>query len=118
MNALYLIVGLVALQRLCELLYAERNTHLLKQRGATEIDHQHYPLFILLHGAWLLTLVTLAPAHYPVRRSLLVLFIGILESLIPATSAKNGRPLHRSGSGSLPPDARFLSSTAAFQFKR
>jgi methyltransferase len=77
MSALHVIVGLVALQRLCELLYAERNTRLLKRRGATEIGRQQYPLFILLHGAWLLTLVTLVPAHYPVRWSLLVLFIGL-----------------------------------------
>jgi methyltransferase len=77
MSALYVVVGLVALQRLVELLYAERNTRLLKQAGAVEIGRRQYPLFILLHGAWLLALVTLVRADQPVRWSLLVLFVAL-----------------------------------------
>jgi methyltransferase len=56
MTVALVIVGLVALQRLVELAYAQRNTQRLLANGATESGRQHYPLFILLHAAWLLTI--------------------------------------------------------------
>ncbi|HWK45752.1 MAG TPA: isoprenylcysteine carboxylmethyltransferase family protein [Stellaceae bacterium] len=62
MTAVYWILAAVALQRLLELVYAARNTRRLKARGAVEIGANHYPLFILLHGSWLISLAILVPA--------------------------------------------------------
>jgi len=50
------IVGLVALQRLAELAYAGRNSRVLLQDGAIETGRRHYPLFVILHAAWLATI--------------------------------------------------------------
>jgi methyltransferase len=51
-----IILVLVTLQRLGELALARRNTERLKIRGAVEFDPEHYPLIVLVHSAWLLTL--------------------------------------------------------------
>jgi methyltransferase len=48
-----LVVALVALQRLVELFYARRNEARLRARGGIERGAGHYPLIVLLHGAWL-----------------------------------------------------------------
>ena len=47
------ILGLVTLQRLGELVLAKRNTDRLRARGAYEVAAGHYPLIVVLHGAWL-----------------------------------------------------------------
>lgn len=47
------VLGLVALQRLGELVLAGRNTRRLKAMGAVEYGAGHYPLIVLLHAAWL-----------------------------------------------------------------
>ena len=66
MSPLYLILAIVAGQRLVELAYARRNERRLFARGAYEVGREHYPLFILLHGGWLLTmLVTVSPGAVP-----------------------------------------------------
>ncbi len=57
----YLIIGAVVLERLCELIYAERNTRALIAQGATEVGRTHYPLIVLLHAAWLLTVALSLP---------------------------------------------------------
>lgn len=77
MSTLHLVLALVALQRLGELLYAARNTRRLKARGAVEIGRAHYPLFILLHGAWLLSLVVFVPGDSSVHWPMLALFVGL-----------------------------------------
>jgi methyltransferase len=51
-----IILTLVTLQRLGELVLAGRNTKRLRARGAIEFDAEHYPLIVLVHTAWLLTL--------------------------------------------------------------
>ena len=48
-----LILGLVTLQRLGELVLARRNTERLLAQGAYEVAAGHYPLIVVLHGAWL-----------------------------------------------------------------
>src|SRR6266851_217924 len=48
---------LAALQRLAELLYAARNTRRLRRRGAIEHGRSHYPLFVALHGCWLIAIL-------------------------------------------------------------
>lgn len=57
MTIQHLIVVLVALQRLAELRYARRNTSALRLAGAVEHGARQYPLFVLLHGAWLVALM-------------------------------------------------------------
>jgi methyltransferase len=70
-----MVVALVALQRLAELLYAARNTRRLRRRGAIEHGRSHYPLFALLHGAWLAAILIAVPASTPIIWPPLALFI-------------------------------------------
>ncbi|HTH97577.1 MAG TPA: isoprenylcysteine carboxylmethyltransferase family protein [Stellaceae bacterium] len=65
MTILYWILLIVAVQRLAELVYANRNTQNLLARGGVEIGRRHYPLFVLLHGGWLIAMLLLIPAHTP-----------------------------------------------------
>jgi len=54
------VLGLVTVQRLGELLLANRNTRRLLAQGAVETGARHYPFIVLLHGAWLAGLWGLA----------------------------------------------------------
>lgn len=76
----YVIIGLVALQRLAELPYAARNTKRLLAGGAIEYGRKHYPLFVVLHASWLLAIVVFLPAHPPIFVAPLVAYI-VLEIL-------------------------------------
>ena len=62
----YVILGLVAAQRLAELVYAQHNTRALLARGAVEIGRAHYPLFVLLHASWLVAVLLMLPKPAPV----------------------------------------------------
>ena len=55
----------VTVQRLAELVLAQRNTQRLLARGAFEVAPEHYKLIVLLHAAWLIGLWLLAPAREP-----------------------------------------------------
>ncbi|HUJ45897.1 MAG TPA: isoprenylcysteine carboxylmethyltransferase family protein [Rhizomicrobium sp.] len=57
----YIILALVAAQRLGELILAQRNTRALLARGGQEVGSSHYPLFVLLHALWLVTIAALLP---------------------------------------------------------
>jgi methyltransferase len=59
---LYVVLALVALQRAAELLYAARNTRRLLARGGVEIGAVQYPFIVLLHAAWLASIVAFVPA--------------------------------------------------------
>jgi methyltransferase len=48
-------------QRLAELVYAQRNTKALLARGAVEVGRNHYPLIVLLHVAWLVSVLIFLP---------------------------------------------------------
>jgi methyltransferase len=61
-SILYIVLGLVALQRAAELALAARNTHRLRALLAVEIDARGYPWFVLMHSAWLGSLFLLVPA--------------------------------------------------------
>jgi methyltransferase len=74
------LIALVALQRLAELIYARRNTALLLARGGIETGAGHYPLFVLLHAAWLATMFVLTPPDPPPNWPLLAAFVA-LQSL-------------------------------------
>jgi methyltransferase len=60
-SVLYAVLILVAIQRLAELLYAERNTRALRARGAIEIAAWQHPWFVVLHSAWLVALLLFVP---------------------------------------------------------
>jgi len=68
----------VALQRLAELIHAERNNRRLLAAGGEETGRGHYPLLVLVHVGWLAALFFLVPADAPVYLSLLALY-GLLQ---------------------------------------
>jgi methyltransferase len=66
-SVLYLVLGLVVLQRLGELALAAANTRRLLALGGFEIDRGGYPLFVALHAGWLAVLALLvSPATSPI----------------------------------------------------
>jgi methyltransferase len=75
MSALGIVLILVALQRLGELVYAARNTRALMALGAVEYGRSHYPLIVLLHAAWLISLFVFVPWRTPIDWYWLSLFI-------------------------------------------
>ena len=77
MTAHDVIVGLVALQRLGELVYARRNSRRLLARGGVEVGAGHYPFLVLLHGAWLIALAVAVPRDAPVNVALLAVFLAL-----------------------------------------
>ncbi len=61
MSVLWMVLGLVALQRVAELIYSARNTRRLLAGGAVESGAAQYPFFVLLHAAWLASMAVLIP---------------------------------------------------------
>jgi methyltransferase len=61
MSAFGWILVLVAAQRLAELALAARNTRKLLAQGGREVGAAHYPLFVLLHTAWLVAILVTVP---------------------------------------------------------
>ena len=74
MTALHWTLGLVLLQRVLELAWGRRNTVRLLRAGAIEVDAEGYPLFVLLHAGWLVSLVAFVPGATPPVWPLLGLF--------------------------------------------
>lgn len=69
------ILVYVLVQRLAELVYASANTKRLLAEGGKEYGAGHYPLFILLHGSWLVAIAAFAiPAAQP-DLGLLIAFV-------------------------------------------
>jgi len=71
------IVGLVAAQRAAELIYSRRNAASLRRRGGIELGRGHYPLFALLHVAWLGALLLLVPRETPIAWPWLMVFLAL-----------------------------------------
>jgi methyltransferase len=71
----YAILALVALQRLIELRYAERNTKALLARGAVEVGRGHYPLIVALHATWLVAIVLTLPREMVISWPLMAVFV-------------------------------------------
>ena len=69
------VLGYVVLQRLAELVYAQANTRRLLAEGGQEYGRSHYPLFILLHGGWLIAIALTARPPAAPDTVLLVIFI-------------------------------------------
>lgn len=70
----YAIIFLVVMQRLGELVVANRNTQRLRAKGAVEIGAGHYPLMALLHAAWLMAVLWLLPAPLTIHWVWLAVF--------------------------------------------
>jgi methyltransferase len=108
MNWAYVIIALVALQRLAEIAYAQRNTRALLARGAVEIGRRHYPLIVALHAAWLVAILVFLPRPVVINAVMLALFImlqglrlWVLATLGPYWTTRiitlEGAPLVRRG---------------------
>ena len=65
----------IALLRLAELIHANRNTTRLIAHGGVEFGSKHYPLFVLLHGSWLASLLLVVPVEATASIELLALFV-------------------------------------------
>lgn len=74
---LYLVLALVAAQRLAELAWARRNEARLRAAGGIEHGRGHYPLFVVLHAGWLAALALLVPPETPVVWGWLALFVAM-----------------------------------------
>lgn len=70
-----LVLGYVVVQRLGELVYANRNTRRLLAEGGIEHGTGHYPLFFLLHGSWLIVIALWAKPPTSPDNLLLSLFV-------------------------------------------
>jgi methyltransferase len=77
MRVLYVVLALVAIQRLAELAYANRNTRALLARGASEYASWQHPLFIGLHASWLLSLLFFVPTGQPPNWYLIAVFFAL-----------------------------------------
>jgi methyltransferase len=108
MSVLWIVLALVAAQRTVELIYARRNTLRLLQRGGVEAGASHYPLFVLLHAGWLVSMAAFVPPQTPPVWWLLAVFaalqamrVWIVASLGPHWTTRvvtvPGAPLVRGG---------------------
>lgn len=101
------ILVFVTMQRLAELVLARRNTARLMEQGAIEASPGHYPLIVLLHGAWLAGLWYLAVGQdvnvgwLAVFTALQALRVWVLVTLGPRWTTRiiilPGAPLVRKG---------------------
>lgn len=71
----YVIVAAVALQRLAELAWAQRNTRRLIARGGHEVGAAHYPLIVALHLSWLASILIFLPHPVVLHPVPLLLFL-------------------------------------------
>jgi methyltransferase len=71
------ILGLVAAQRLVELVVASGNTRRLLARGAREVGRGHYPLFVILHASWLAAILATTPLDRAPSWPLIGVFAGL-----------------------------------------
>ena len=90
MSVLWIVLILVAAQRLAELIYARHNTRRLKAEGAYEVGAGHYPMIVAVHTLWLLSLAFFVPADQPPVWWLLGLF-AVLQALRVWVLATLGR---------------------------
>lgn len=106
--AAYAILALVVLQRLIELVYAERNTRALLARGAVEVGRAHYPFIVALHATWLVAILLMLPDRVTINWLALVIFVllqlarvWVIVTLGPYWTTRiitlDGAPLVRNG---------------------
>ena len=83
----YAIILLVVMQRLFELVLANRNTQRLKAQGAVEIGAGHYPVIVVLHATWLLAVLWLLPPDLEISWPWLALFVVLQAARIWVVSS-------------------------------
>jgi methyltransferase len=76
-SILWIVLALVALQRVVELLYSTRNTRRLLAMGGVETGAVQYPFIVLLHAAWLASMAAFIPAQTPPNWWLLGLYAAV-----------------------------------------
>ena len=74
MSTWYLLIGFIVLQRLIELLISRFNTKRLLEEGAVEHGARHYPVIVVLHMAWIASLVVFVPYDAQISYLLLAVF--------------------------------------------
>lgn len=77
MNLFHLVLAFLVVQRLAELVLARRNTARLLAAGAREHGSGHYPLFVVLHGGWLVALAVFTPADATISAPLFIAFVAL-----------------------------------------
>jgi methyltransferase len=71
------LVGLVAIQRVLELILSRRNAARLLSRGGYEVGADHYPYIVTVHAAWLAALWLWVPADADVSWPWLALYLAL-----------------------------------------
>lgn len=66
----------IVVQRLGELVHANRNTKRLLGEGGVEHGADHYHYFIFLHSAWIAVIALLVDPQHIVHPAMLALFVG------------------------------------------
>lgn len=88
---LWLIVAVVAVQRLAELVLARRNTRRLLAMGGREHGAGHYPVIVLLHVCWLAALLVFIPPQTPPDPVWLAILIALQAARIWVIASLGGR---------------------------
>lgn len=58
MNLFWIIIAILAIQRLIELLIARRNERIVRANGACEYDEKGYKLIVVMHIAFFISLIS------------------------------------------------------------
>ncbi|MDM7955001.1 isoprenylcysteine carboxylmethyltransferase family protein [Blastomonas sp.] len=72
--AAWVVLAVLTVQRLGELVYAQKNTKALLARGAVEHGRSHYPVMVGIHASFLAALWLSTPAQAPMLWPLLIVF--------------------------------------------
>ncbi|GGB50134.1 isoprenylcysteine carboxyl methyltransferase family protein [Blastomonas aquatica] len=75
--AAWVVLALLTIQRLGELVYAQRNTKALMARGAVEHGRSHYPLMVAIHASFLAALWLSTAPDAPMLWPLLLVFAAL-----------------------------------------
>lgn len=78
MSWVHALLALVVAQRLAEMALARANTRRLLALGGIEAGAGHYPLFVVLHGAWIATMTFAVPPDTSPRPEPLCLLGGLM----------------------------------------
>jgi methyltransferase len=83
------VVAYVVVARLVELFISNRNTRVLRARGAVEYGAAHYPVIVAIHAAWFIALIAFLPRPFVMHWVWLGVF-AILQALRIWTMASLG----------------------------
>lgn len=65
----------IVVQRLTELIYANRNTARLLSEGGAEHGADHYQYFIFLHSAWIAIIALMVDPQHIIHPAMLAIFV-------------------------------------------